>query len=157
MIVLTIKLKAKYLAAALGVAVLSASGPAFATVTYVKICDAFGAKYMYIPGTATCLNTETGETITQTDDGPVYGQSQLKQQIDDATAGAAVSLSLPGAVVDSGKSFGAAVNFGYFDGSSALGVSGAYRPVDGVTVNGGVGVSTGSGQVGGRAGVNFSW
>lgn len=154
---LTVNLRAISLAACAGLVVLCAAYPACATVTYVKICDAFGPKFMYIPGTATCLNPDTGETITQTDNGPVYGQSQLKQDIDDAAAGTAVSLSLPGAVVDPGKSFGAAVNLGYFDNSTALGVSGAYRPVDGVTVNGGVGVSTGSGQVGGRAGVNFSW
>lgn len=150
------KLKAKYLATGIGVAMLGAANPAF-SVEYVKVCNAFGANYMYIPGTATCLNPDTGETIQQTDDGPIYGQSHLKQQIDDAASGTAVSLSLPGAVVDPGKSFGAAVNLGYFDNSTALGVSAAYRPVDGVTVNGGVGVSTGGGQVGGRAGVNFSW
>jgi hypothetical protein len=69
----------------------------------------------------------------------------------------ALSLALPNATVDPGKTFGAAVNVGSFAGEAAFGVSGAFQPSDGLTLNGAVGLGLGRGNVAGRAGVNYSW
>ena len=42
-------------------------------VQYVKICDDFGADFMYVPGTDTCFNPTTGETRENlTVDGPTW-------------------------------------------------------------------------------------
>jgi hypothetical protein len=75
----------------------------------------------------------------------------------DANEGVALSLALPNATVDSGKTFGAAANFGVFNGEGAVGVSGAISPMDGLTINGAFGVGLSRGTAGGRAGINYSW
>lgn len=126
-------------------------------VEYVKVCQSYGAQFIYIPGTETCLNVSTGETVRATVDGPVYGETTLKQQADAAEAGAAVAIALPNATVDEGKTFGLAANYGVYGDSSALGISGAFKPADGLTLNAGAGFSTAGGPAGGRVGVNFSW
>lgn len=71
--------------------------------------------------------------------------------------GTAISLSLPEAVVEPGKTFGLGAKVGVYGGSTALGVAAAVRAGDGLTVNGAVGVGTGEGHVGGSLGLNFSW
>jgi len=134
------------------------SAPALAApVEYVRYCDAFGVGFFYIPGTETCLNAETGETRKVTEAGVVYGESELAEGVHNANEGVALSLALPNATVDPGKSFGAAINVGAFGGEAAVGVAGAFQAGDGLTFNGAVGVGLGRGNVGGRAGVNFSW
>ena len=71
--------------------------------------------------------------------------------------GTAISLSLPEAVVEPGKTFGFGAKVGVYGGSTAFGVGAAVRAGDGLTVNGAVGVGTGSGEVGGSLGLNFAW
>jgi len=61
------------------------------------------------------------------------------------------------ATVDPGKTFGASVNFGTFNGESAVGLGGAIQALDGLTFTGAVGFGLNRGTSGGRAGVNFSW
>jgi hypothetical protein len=117
-------------------------------VEYVRICSEAGPGWFYIPGTETCVNPETGKTVN-----PATNEAGTI----DAIKGVALSLALPAASIDEGKSFGAAVNVGTFGGASAIGVCGAFRATDGLTVNGAVGVGFDGGPVGGRAGVNFSW
>jgi hypothetical protein len=141
----------------IGVAALLLNSPAQAAIEYVKVCDTYGPQFVYIPGTATCLNVDTGETITPSGDGPVHGETTLKQQAEDAAAGAAVAISMPNATVDEGKTFGLSTNYGVYGDSSALGISGAFKPTDGLTINAGAGFSTAGGPAGGRVGVNFSW
>jgi len=122
-----------HLAVALAATALLAH-PAFAEpVEYVRVCDAEGTGYMYVPGTEECVDPR------QTNEG------------------VAMSLALPGATIDPGKSFGAGVNLGTFNGESAVGFSGAFTNGEGLTFNGGVGVGLQQGTVGGRAGVNYSW
>lgn len=130
----------------------------------VQVCDLFGAGYFYIPGTATCVNANTGATRTVTATGTIPGVTAQQQQILDNAAqirrnteGIALGLALPTAIVDPGKSFGAALNVGAFDGALAVGVAGAYRPTDGLTLNGALGYGLGEGSLGGKAGVNISW
>lgn len=143
-------------AAAVSAAIFCTS-PAFAAVEYVKVCHTFGPGWAYIPGSDTCINPDTGETKRITEDGIVEGETQLLEQVRDANEGVALSLALPAASVDAGKTFGAAVNFGTFNGESAIGIGGAYEAADGLTITGAVGVGLSRGTTGGRAGVNFSW
>lgn len=142
--------------AALGAAILGTS-PASAAIEYVRVCDAYGVGWFYIPGTETCYNVSTGETRKETEFGTISGESEVLEQVRDANEGVALSLALPTATVDAGKSFGAAVNFGTLNGESAIGVGGAFEATDGLTITGAVGVGLGRGTTGGRAGVNFSW
>jgi hypothetical protein len=81
----------------------------------------------------------------------------MLEQVRDANEGVALSLSLPTATVDPGKTFGASVNFGTFNGESAVGLGGAIQALDGLTFTGAVGFGLNRGTSGGRAGVNFSW
>jgi hypothetical protein len=38
-------------------------------IEYVKVCDSFGAGFMYVPGTDTCQNATTGDTRVATENG----------------------------------------------------------------------------------------
>ena len=42
--------------------VISATSTYAEPVEYVKICEEYGASFMYLPGTDTCYNPTTGET-----------------------------------------------------------------------------------------------
>lgn len=128
-----------------------------AAVDYVRVCSAFGTNFFYSPGTDTCVNAMTGETRKVTEDGTVTGETDVLEEARDASEGVALSLALPNATVDAGKTFGAAVNFGTFNGESAIGLSGAIQAADGLTFNGALGVGLARGTTGGRAGINFSW
>jgi len=142
----------------LSAVVAASSLPAQAApVEYVRVCSAFGTGYFYIPGTDTCVNVNTGETRRNTVDGVVTGVTQQQQQIQRNTEGVAMSFALPKATVDPGKSFGAALNIGTFDGAVAVGIGGAFRAGEGVTFNGAIGYGLGEGTLGGNAGVNVSW
>jgi len=66
---------------------------ASAAVEYVKVCDAFGAEFYYIPGTDTCYNPTNGQTRRSTDAGTVYGQSEMADQVSETEAGVAETQS----------------------------------------------------------------
>lgn len=130
------------------------SFPTYASpVQYVKVCDLYGAGWFYIPGTDKCVKPDTGEVRWQSEDGTQYSTIKSIEKTDE---GVALSLSLPGATIDAGKTFGVGVNFGTFGGQTAVGVSGAVKAMDGLTLNAAAGVGS-QGDAGGRAGVNFSW
>lgn len=147
----------RILLAAAASAVIFCSPPTYAAPEYVRVCDVYGTGWFYIPGTETCYNANTGETKKQSPYGTINGESEMLEQVRDANEGVALSLALPTATVDTGKTFGAAVNFGTFNGESAIGVGGAIVATDGLTITGAVGVGLGRGTAGGRAGVNYSW
>ncbi|WP_082434215.1 porin [Devosia sp. A16] len=138
-------------------AALLGTSPASAAVEYVRVCNAYGIGWFYLPGTDTCYNANTGETKRMTENGVVEGETKMLEQVRDANEGVALSLALPTAVVDDGKTFGAAVNFGTFNGENAIGIGGAFEAADGLTITGAVGLGLGRGTAGGRAGVNYSW
>jgi hypothetical protein len=53
--------------------VISATSAYAEPVQYVKICDDYGANFMYLPGTDTCYNPTTGETRQNiTENGPTW-------------------------------------------------------------------------------------
>lgn len=73
---------------ALGAGGLAVVGPAEAApVEYVRICDAYGAQFAYIPGTDTCLNLNTGETRQLTPSGTRQGESELASRVSDTEGG----------------------------------------------------------------------
>lgn len=126
-------------------------------VEYVRVCDAFGTGFFYIPGTETCVNPDTGETRKDSENGVIYGQTEVAKEAQEATEGVAIGIAMSNATVDAGKTFGAAANIGTYGGEVALGLSAAIKATEGLTFNGAVGVGLGGGNVAGRGGVNFSW
>lgn len=131
--------------------------PAMAVVEYQKVCSLYGAGWAYIPGTATCVNLDTGETRTATDSGVVVDETQLAKDIKAAKEGVALGIAMQNAVIDPGKTFGAAVNIGVYDGSAAIAVSAAMKAVDGLTINASAGYGMGEGNFAGRAGLSYAW
>ena len=63
--------RALILAAVVVAAVSSFAAP----VEYVRVCDAYGVGFFYIPGTDTCVNSWTGETRTETEEGTWFAQT----------------------------------------------------------------------------------
>lgn len=138
-------------------------------VDYVRVCDAFGADYLYVPGTETCLNPLTGETRTDTADGTVVGESEIAHRIgaledlyEKAIAGAAVSSALAGPDLNGGDRFGIAVNWGQFEGSNAIGFSAAGVLADDLFGSTRLGIAGGvafgeHGTIGSRASLQLSW
>jgi len=60
---------------------LGAAGAAAAPVEYVRVCDAFGTGFFYVPGTDTCLHAETGEERTVRADGLHRKDSALAARV----------------------------------------------------------------------------
>ena len=49
---------------------------------YVRVCDAFGTGFFYVPGaTDTCIRTETGDVRTQTDEGLIRRDSKVSARV----------------------------------------------------------------------------
>jgi len=131
--------------------------PALATIDYVKVCDSYGEGWFYQPGKSICQNADTGETRQATDAGVVEGESDLLHAARSAKEGVALGIAMQNASVDAGKQFGAAVNWGVYEGEAAISASGAIRLDGGFTVNGTLGYGLGEGNFAARAGVNFAW
>lgn len=123
-------------------------------VEYVRVCDAFGTGWFYIPGSETCLNASSHETRTMTEDGVVVGESELRSRFESAFA---INLAIPTAYVEQNHNFAFAMNLSLIEGNSAIGASGAMRLNEHTTFNGGIGADPATGMVGGRAGFNVSW
>ncbi|WP_156830986.1 YadA C-terminal domain-containing protein [Kaistia granuli] len=145
-------------------AILMPRAAVAAPIEYVRVCDAFGTGYQYIPGTETCVKVATGETRTDTKDGVVRDKTALAKRvdqafeaIDDANEGAAVMSSLPVPFVEKNHNFALAGNFAQFESNGAFGLAGAFRVNSHLTFNGGVAVGADEGNVGGRVGFNLSW
>ena len=83
----------------------------------------------------------------------------LQHQVHDNTEGIAMAMALGGgnAILPDDKSTAMTVNWGNFGNTNAMAVSGVQRLTDNIFLNGGVGVGTSTGLVGGRAGVSFAW
>lgn len=131
---------------------------------YGRVCNTFGQGYQYIPGTETCVRVDTGETARMTDDGPVYGKTELAERIDQAFAAAeetsraaAVIGALPVPIIETGHNFALAGNYAQFEDDGAFGLAGAFRINANTSLNAGVAVGADDGHVGGRVGLNLSW
>lgn len=133
-------------------------------VEYVKVCTLNGAGYFYVPGTDVCLDPMTGKTYQNTANGPVSGESPMAMSIDQsltdahqALEGVAIATAMPTAIIEPGKTFAVAVDFGAFDAYQAVGFGAAIRLTNNFQLNAAVGAGF-SGHTGAaRVGANFSW
>lgn len=145
-------------------------------VDYARVCSAYGANYMYVPGTDTCLDPLTGQTRRETVDGTVAGRTELAARIDAAgrrardayreagvaVQGAALAMAMPSPFVPDGHSFAVAGTVAAFEDVGTVGVAAAYKLRDNVlfTVGGSFTAVQARGadfSAAGRAGVNFNW
>jgi hypothetical protein len=131
---------------------------------YARVCNAFSPGYQYIPGTETCVQVDTGNTAVMTENGPVYGKTELAERIDQAFAAAedtsraaAVIGALPVPIIEKGHNFAIAGNYAQFESDGAFGLAGAFRINVNTSLNAGVAVGAEDGSVGGRVGLNVSW
>jgi hypothetical protein len=131
-------------------------------VEYVRVCDAYGTGWFYIPGTEQCLKVATGEIRIETEDGTVVTQSELAARVEDLESDAAIANALEDPDLIAGERFGVRVNWGAAGAENAAGVTGSVVLNDSVfgekgrlTGSGGVGYT--NGRVGGRAGMQLTW
>ena len=148
--------------------------PAWAApVDYVRVCDAYGADYFYMPGTDICMNANTGTTKQATAGGTYNGESEMAARFNDAFEGVAVSAAMPQAYIPPGHRFAIAGNWAQFTGSSgsagfsygaygapsagALGIGAAMRINDNLTFSaaGAIGLDRSTWAT--RVGFNMSW
>jgi len=157
-------MKLLFVPAALALAVSStvASRAEPQPVEYVRVCDAFGTGFLYVPGTERCLNAETGEIRFATENGVVFTQSELAGRVSDLEADTAISNTLEDPDLIAGERFGVRVNWGNAGAQNAAGITGTAVITDGVfgekgriAASGAVGFT--DGRVGGRAGMQFTW
>jgi hypothetical protein len=126
-------------------------------VEYVRVCDAYGDGYFYIPGAETCTDPRTGVLLTETADGTVRSRSRVRAAVDKALERVAVTAALPTARIESGHSVAIAGDVATFEGYEAMGLGFAVRGGDGVQINASAGYGFQEGQVAGRIGLNYSF
>lgn len=122
-------------------------------VDYVKVCDLYGAGFFYIPGTQICYNAVTGETRWETS----KGAQRSLNRVDLAYQGTAVAMAMPTPVIEYGKTFAIAGNFGQYSSTKAFGLAGAFEVSPGLSFNGGISVGADQQTVGSKVGFNYSW
>jgi hypothetical protein len=83
----------------------------------------------------------------------------LQHQSHINSEGAAMAIAMGGGttILPDNKVMAVSTNWGTFNGQGALGFSGVARVSDNWYANGGVGVGTGFGSTGGRAGMTWAW
>ncbi|WKW49895.1 hypothetical protein QMO75_11375 [Rhodomicrobium lacus] len=93
-----------------------------------------------------------------------YNDAVLNNRIKDVRDGVAIALAIQTPDLIAGEKFGVSVNWGNFEGANAFGVglqgvlgNNLLGAGERVSLTGGVGVSTERSNVGGRAGVQFTW
>jgi hypothetical protein len=119
---------------------------------YVRVCDVFGKGWLFDPGSETCVNVESG--VTRASDGSETG---LIDAVGSAYEGIAVSLAIPNATVDPGKTFGVNVNVGVYQGTTAIGLGAAISTGTGLTFNGAIGFGLEYGSAAAHLGLSQSW
>ncbi|UCI10279.1 porin [Mesorhizobium sp. B1-1-8] len=149
------------------------AAPSQAAVEYVRVCSIYGARYYYSPGTDTCINADTGVTKRQVDDGEggtttLTGKTALAKEVDDidnritrAFENASISAALAAPDLVQGEHFGVRVNWGNAGDANAFGITGAAVLSEGFAhggrLTGTLGIAFAGSQVGGNAGLQFSW
>jgi hypothetical protein len=118
------------------------------------------------------IQAKTIEVVTSDQNGNLatdggYFQSQidaLGQRDKELAEGIAISLALAQPMFQPGQSFAMRVGWGNFDGSNAVGVTGAgvlaknaFGPGTTVVLDGGIGWGSNENQIAGRAGLTFGW
>ncbi|WP_424947308.1 YadA C-terminal domain-containing protein [Candidatus Spongiihabitans sp.] len=114
--------------------------------------------------TQTALGTETTDRTNA--DTAVRGEFaaadlKLDGRIDDLeeemSSGIAMSLAIQDIWIPAGKTSGLAFGSGFYNGRTAVALSGAVRTSPNLIFNGGIGVGLESGTVGGRIGTQYVW
>lgn len=92
-----------------------------------------------------------------------YVDSKIAKLDDELSAGIAMATALENPDLTGNETFGVMVNYGNYEGSSAIAITAmgvlgrdVLEPGDRVSLGGGVGFSTDEGQVGGRVGVQWT-
>lgn len=150
---MTINLRPITLAAlALAVAAAGTFSPgrdaAASPVEYVRICQAYGIGYFFIPGTDVC---QDANAIGQT-------QNALSSQTTSAYRGVAISSSIVAPFMPSTANYAVSAHWATFSGQNALGLGGLARVSNtNFFLSGGVGAATSGGSPVGRAGFMYAW
>jgi hypothetical protein len=126
-------------------------------VEYARICDVYGDRYFYIPGTETCYDPTTGILLTETEDGTVRSRTRIREAVDKAMERVAVTTALPMARIESGHAVAIAGDIATFEGYEAMGLGFAVRGGRGVQIHAAAGYGFQEGQVAGRLGLNYSF
>lgn len=117
-------------------------------------------------------NVDFGNNIVHGVDDPLvatdaankrYVDTQIAKLDDELSAGIAMATALENPDLTGRETFGVMVNYGNYEGSSAIAVTAmgvlgynVLEPGDRVSLGGGVGFSTDEGQVGGRVGLQWT-
>jgi hypothetical protein len=117
-------------------------------VEYVRVCDADGAGYFFIPGTDTCVNANNIVTT----------QSAVGSNTATAYQGVAISSALVAPFMPSNSNFAVSGNWANFAGKDGFGVSGLARISNSnFFLSAGFGASSSGGPTVQRAGFMFAW
>lgn len=133
---------------------------------YVRICDAYGSGFLYLPGTEQCYRPADGQIRYETEkDGivtTVITESALAARVRNLESDVAISNALEDPDLVQGEHFGVRVNWGAAGSQSAAGVTGTvvlgeslFGETGRLAGSGGIGFT--SGRVGGRAGMQLTW
>jgi hypothetical protein len=163
---------------------LAGLAPAGAGTFYVKVCSVYGAGFLAIPGTDICLNSDTGETRQATSIGVKYDLSGLAGRVGvlegqtanltnayqalqarfdadfrDAKDGSAIAAAMQDPDLEGSEHFAVKFNWGTYLGSNAIGATfaGVLGQFSGVRTTAVGGVAFTGSNVGGQAGVQFTW
>ena len=136
----------------------SASLAAQSGSTYFTTTDSAGhlAATSYGPQSFSALNNSVNALNASVDN--LYGNvASLQSAAQRAYEGSAVAIATSGGVLADNKRFAISANWGGYHGTNAFGATGYLRVTDNIVLNGAVGVGLTKGDVGGRAGVTFTW
>jgi hypothetical protein len=81
----------------------------------------------------------------------------IQETVQANTEGVAMAMAISGGILPNDKSFALSGNLGFFEGESALAVSGSARVSDNLQINAGLGVGLGQNTTGGRVGFTLAW
>jgi len=129
---------------------------------YVRVCDAYGVGYYYIPGTETCVRETDGQIREDTPNGTFASETTLASRVGNLESDTAIATALEDPDLIAGENFGVRINWGAAGAENAAGISGTAVIADGLFGDSGRIVGSGAvgftgGRVGGRAGLQLTW
>jgi chromosome segregation ATPase len=109
--------------------------------------------------TVAIANVQTGiERVALDVSDLAHGLAISNRQIDQNTAGIAIANALAGSTwLQSNESMAVSLNAGYFDGQSAIALTGAARLHEKWSANFAIGSDPSQGNIGARAGLRLGW
>lgn len=118
-----------------------------------------GANTAAIGGNTTNIGANRSSiTALETDLGTLQSSfGNLQETAQANTEGVAMAMAISGGILPDDKSFAISGNLGFFEGESALAVSGSARVSDNLQINAGLGIGLGQNTTGGRVGFTLAW